>query len=117
MQVWFENIFAKPATLEYSLCLPDGWTAQPAAGKLRAAPGEKAVRSFQLSIPAGESTAIRRRAFTLDATLDGRPLGQIAEALVDLRPVPASGTDSITGAAHAHAPTHHHGHPHGWPPV
>ncbi|MCL5270403.1 MAG: MBL fold metallo-hydrolase [bacterium] len=86
MEVWFENIFDKPATLEYALNLPQGWRAEPERGKLTAAPGKKTVAPFRLTVPAGEQTAYRRRVFTLDAVIDGQPLGQIAEALVDLRP-------------------------------
>jgi len=86
MQVWFENIWDAPKTLAWSLDLPPGWTAEPASGSLTAKPGEKAIARFTLSIPATQDVAFRRRPFTLDATIDGVAYGQIAEALVDLRP-------------------------------
>ena len=86
MQVWFENIFDQPSTLEYSLVLPAGWSATPDSGQLEAQPGEKAVRDFVLRIPDSQPTQYRRQAFALDATIDGKHLGQLAEAVVDLRP-------------------------------
>ncbi len=86
MQVWYENIFEKPSTLEFVINVPAGWRAKPDRGKATAAPGEKAVVDFVLSVPATQSTAYRRRIITLDAVIDGCACGQLAEALVDLRP-------------------------------
>ena len=86
MQVWFENIFDRESTLEYQLVLPDGWIADPDNGRIIAAPGEKKIIDFTLQIPVTQPTTYRRQAFTLDATLDGKHLGQLAEAVVDLRP-------------------------------
>ena len=86
MQVWFENIFEETATLNWSLDLPEGWTAKPSKGKIAVKPGKKGIAPFTLSIPNSYSSAYRRQAFTLDATIDGKRLGQIAEAVVDLRP-------------------------------
>ena len=86
MQVWYENIIEQDSTLEYRLILPQGWTADPDSGTITAAPGEKKVQDFVLRIPAAQSTTYRRQAFTLDATIDGKHIGQLAEAVVDLRP-------------------------------
>ena len=86
MQVWYENIFEQDSTLEYRLVLPDGWTADPDAGTITAAPGEKKIQNFTLRISASQPTTYRRQAFTLDATIDGKHMGQLAEAVVDLRP-------------------------------
>ena len=86
MQVWYENIFEEDSTLEYRLVLPRGWSADPDSGTISAAPGEKKIRDFVLRIPADQSTACRRQVFTIDATIDGRYMGQLAEAVVDLRP-------------------------------
>ena len=86
MQVWFENIYAEKSMLEYRLVLPEGWIATPDGGRLEAAPGEKAVQDFVLCIPESQATQYRRQPFTLDATIDGKHLGQLAEAVVDLRP-------------------------------
>lgn len=86
MQVWFENVTDKPSTLDWRLTLPDGWTASPDAGTLQATPGEKAIASFTLHIPATQPTTFRRLPFVLDAVIDGKHLGQLAEAVVYLRP-------------------------------
>ena len=86
MQVWFENIHPETSTLEYRLVLPQGWSASPDNGRLTAAPGEKAVVDFILQVPDTQPTHYRRQAFTLDATINGKYMGQLAEAVVDLRP-------------------------------
>ena len=39
MQVWYQNIYDRESTLEYSLVLPDGWTAIPDSGTMAVAPG------------------------------------------------------------------------------
>ena len=44
MQVWFENIWDEPATLEYSLVLPRGWTAAPDHSRMTAAPTTRRAR-------------------------------------------------------------------------
>ena len=66
--------------------MPEGWSARPDRGCLTAAPGEKKVADFVLQVPSSQSTLYRRQALALDATLDGKHLGQLAEAVVDLRP-------------------------------
>ncbi len=86
MQVWFENIFDGASTLEYRLILPDNWSAVPDSGRLTAQPGEKVIQDFVLRVPSSQSTHYRRQAFTLDATIDGKYWGQLAEAVVDMRP-------------------------------
>lgn len=86
MQVWYENIFEKESTLKFELNLPEGWKAEPDSGSIKAQPGRKGTFDFVLSVPAKQSTVYRRKAFTLDATIDGRACGQLAEAVVDLRP-------------------------------
>lgn len=86
MQVWFENIWTEDKTLEWTLVLPDGWSAEPLSGTLKVEPGAKGIAPFALRVPDSQSTAYRRFAFTLDATIGGKRYGQIAEAVVDLRP-------------------------------
>ena len=96
MQIWFENIFERESTLEYRLVLPEGWSASPDHGRITAAPGEKQVVDFVLRVPAGQPATYRRRAFTLDATVDGTHMGQVAEAVADLRPGLDWGTNGQT---------------------
>jgi glyoxylase-like metal-dependent hydrolase (beta-lactamase superfamily II) len=86
MQVWYENIYGKPSTLEWRLHLPEGWSAEPDRGTLTAQPGEKAIAAFTLAVPSEQDARFRRQAFTLDATIDGVHRGELAEAVVDLRP-------------------------------
>lgn len=86
MQVWYENIYDHDSALEFRFVLPPGWEAKPSSGHITARPGEKASFNFLLTVPSEQSTVYRRRAFTLDATIDGKHKGQLAEAVVDLRP-------------------------------
>ena len=86
MQVWFENITSEQSTLEYELVLPEGWEAQPDRGTVTAEPGKKEIVDFLLSVPEDQSVAYRRQPIALDATLDGVYRGQLAEAVVDMRP-------------------------------
>lgn len=86
MQVWYENIYDKPSTLEWRLHLPEGWAAEPDRGSLTAEPGEKKVAEFVLRVPAEQATTFRKQVFTLDAVIDGRHRGEVAEAVVDTRP-------------------------------
>ena len=86
MQVWFENIWEDDRTLEWSLNLPEEWRAEPESGSLLVEPGAKGIASFTLTVPTSQDTDYRRAPFTLDATIGGVRYGQLAEALVDLRP-------------------------------
>lgn len=86
MQVWYENIYDKPSTLDFRFDLPQGWKAHPDSGSITVEPGQKGIVEFTLSIPSDQDTHYRRRPFTIDATIDGKPRGQLAEAVVDLRP-------------------------------
>jgi glyoxylase-like metal-dependent hydrolase (beta-lactamase superfamily II) len=95
MQVWYENIFEKTSTLEFSLNLPASWRADPDSGALTVEPGEKGTFEFQLTLPEDPPTFHRRQPFTVDATIDGKRYGQVAEAVVDMRPRSASGGNFV----------------------
>ena len=84
------------ATLQWRLVLPDGWTASPNHGSLTVEPGRKGIAPFVLTVPPSQSTAYRRKPFALEATIDGKAYGQLAEAVVDLRP----DADWATGGQH-----------------
>jgi glyoxylase-like metal-dependent hydrolase (beta-lactamase superfamily II) len=86
MQVWYENITDHESTLDFRLVLPAGWAADPDRGTITVTPGEKGTLPFRLSVPAEQTTAYRRRAIALDVAIDGVSRGQLAEAVVDLRP-------------------------------
>ena len=87
MQVWFESIRPESSTLEYELVLPDGWEAQPGKGSMTAAGGgKKEIVDFVLTVPSNQATTYRRQTIALDATIDGVYRGQLAEAVVDMRP-------------------------------
>lgn len=67
--------------------LPDGWQAQPSKGSMTAAGGgKKVIVNFVLTVPSDQATTYRRQTIVLDATIDGVYRGQLAEAVVDMRP-------------------------------
>ncbi len=80
-----ENLYLYRDTCNVHVII-DGWSATPETGRLTAQAGEKVKKDFVLRVPATQSAHYRRQAFTLDATIDGQHLGQLAEAVVDLRP-------------------------------
>lgn len=65
--------------------LPDGWRAQPAEISLAAEPKADAKTTATISVPANWSNPLSRVAIALDVMADGKYLGQIAEAVVDIR--------------------------------
>ncbi|MBA3947138.1 MAG: hypothetical protein H0X37_21570, partial [Herpetosiphonaceae bacterium] len=74
--VTVRNPLPHPATMQIRLVGPQGWDGTSATSMVAA----RAEASFQLQItPDGPC---RRQPFAADVTADGRPLGQVAEALL-----------------------------------
>lgn len=72
------------------LVLPKGWRSSPARVRLRALPGETASAKVSVTVPASwrpssSGLAASRVAIAADVVMDGRYLGQIAEAVIDVR--------------------------------
>jgi hypothetical protein len=60
------------------LVLPDGWGFSPERAETRIEPGATGAMAF--SVGAGKEAG--RLAIAADVSIDGRPLGQVAEAIV-----------------------------------
>jgi glyoxylase-like metal-dependent hydrolase (beta-lactamase superfamily II) len=79
--VLVRNPFPAQATATVRLELPAGWGCEPSEHELPLpARGESEVRFV---VPVGDSP-VRRARVAADLTVDGRPFGQQAEALVDV---------------------------------
>ncbi len=85
----------KPSELEIALVLPRGWNSDPATVKLRVPPGGTGKAPVSISIPKDFRASRQRLAVAADVVADGKYLGQIAEAVIDVRtvePTPAERT-------------------------
>ncbi|MBV9265803.1 MAG: MBL fold metallo-hydrolase, partial [Acidobacteriaceae bacterium] len=71
--------------LSIGLILPEAWTYQPAVTKLNLAPGSEQRSAVEITAPRSFRAHGRRIAIAADVFADGRYLGQIAEALIDIR--------------------------------
>jgi glyoxylase-like metal-dependent hydrolase (beta-lactamase superfamily II) len=74
-----------PVHLEIALILPAGWRSTPASVTLTAEPHGTATAPVEIAVPAGWSSHAQRTAIAADVMANGRYLGQIAEAVVDIR--------------------------------
>jgi glyoxylase-like metal-dependent hydrolase (beta-lactamase superfamily II) len=82
-QVRMHNYLDHTAHAEVQLLLPSGWIADPAIVAIDVPAQQRGVANLQLHIPAQYSFPYPRVAIAADVTIDGRRLGQIAEATVE----------------------------------
>jgi len=95
-RVRVKNPVPRKAKVKFRWVLPESWGARPAAGEIELGEGERREMPFELEIPAGWEATFPKQALALDVTLDGRHLGQVAEAVVEFRrygPTGAAGED------------------------
>ncbi|HEX2185242.1 MAG TPA: hypothetical protein VHN78_07035, partial [Chloroflexota bacterium] len=69
-----------------SLKLPRTWEPVPQRQQLEVGPGATGVARFTVRVPRDFWWPASRVAIAADIAVDGRPLGQLAEAVVDLEP-------------------------------
>lgn len=74
----------KTVALTIVLMLPEGWTCQPEVAHLSVEGHGEARSSVEIKIPHGFRTVQQRIAIAADVLADGRYLGQIAEAVIDV---------------------------------
>jgi glyoxylase-like metal-dependent hydrolase (beta-lactamase superfamily II) len=79
------NLRRRPIKIQAAMVLPQGWSTFPARLDLTIAPGTTGVTEFTIRIPTGWRSPYSRVAIAADIIADGRYLGQIAEAVVDVR--------------------------------
>jgi glyoxylase-like metal-dependent hydrolase (beta-lactamase superfamily II) len=78
------NPFGRDAVVSMEVVVPAGWTATPTRVELALRSHGSGSVGFRVSAPHG--THARRSRIAVDVTVDGRRFGQLAEALVDVRP-------------------------------
>ncbi|MFL6416486.1 MAG: MBL fold metallo-hydrolase [Bryobacteraceae bacterium] len=85
IQIHVRNHGGHPMRVEAELVLPPGWHAGSQPLSLGVAAGAEAHVDASFTIPAKWSGGMPRVAIALDVMADGKYLGQIAEAVVDVR--------------------------------
>jgi glyoxylase-like metal-dependent hydrolase (beta-lactamase superfamily II) len=79
------NYYQRPMKLEIALIAPSEWEITPATVKMEVPAGQQAERPVEVAIPSGWQAPGPRFAIAADVMRDGKYLGQITEAVVDLR--------------------------------
>ncbi|MEK7477555.1 MAG: MBL fold metallo-hydrolase [Candidatus Coatesbacteria bacterium] len=75
---WILNPLPVAATARIALIGPDGWTGEPVSIEL----GPRERKDIRVRITAPRGAKVRRQPVGLDLTVNERPFGQVAEALV-----------------------------------
>jgi glyoxylase-like metal-dependent hydrolase (beta-lactamase superfamily II) len=79
----------RPSSLKAFIRAPASWTVSPSSVEMTAAPRSQAAARFEVRIPGGETRLNRRFVISADVWHDGRHLGEVAEALVNMKPMKA----------------------------
>jgi glyoxylase-like metal-dependent hydrolase (beta-lactamase superfamily II) len=74
-----------PTELQVALTLPTGWQSRPEVARVNIPPLQTGMAKVSIRIPGDFPTEPSRVAIAADVLSDGRYLGQIAEAVIDLR--------------------------------
>jgi glyoxylase-like metal-dependent hydrolase (beta-lactamase superfamily II) len=84
-EVRVRNHRSGPMELQVSLVLPESWKCEPEIARISAAGKGAGQARFSIAVPRNPGTTENRVAIAADVVADGRYLGQLAEAVVDLR--------------------------------
>jgi glyoxylase-like metal-dependent hydrolase (beta-lactamase superfamily II) len=88
VEVRVRNHYTRPLKIEAALILPAGWTCRPGVTRFEAPAKGKASAKVEVSVPEYWKGRYERVAIAADIMADGKYVGQVAEAVVDLRPGP-----------------------------
>ncbi len=83
-EIQVRNHRKREVEMQVALALPKGWRSEPGTVRLRVGPLGSAKAKFGITIPQEFVARESRVAFAADVLADGRYLGQIAEAVVDV---------------------------------
>ncbi len=86
VEVRVRNHFARPMKVEAALILPAGWNCRPRIVSFEVPAKGKAKGEMEVSIAENWKGCYERVAIAADIVADGKYVGQVAEAVVDLRP-------------------------------
>ena len=84
VQIRVQNYRAAPMKMEVALVAPSEWTIEPDVIRFEAVAGGKVQREFAITVPRDWRPSSPRFAIAADVLCDGKYLGQITEAVVDL---------------------------------
>lgn len=84
-EVRVQNYRAAPMKIEAGLAAPAEWRIEPDVLRFEIPPRTKASRAFQIEIPRDWRPNSPRFAIAADVVCDGKYLGQITEAVIDLQ--------------------------------
>jgi len=85
LQVRVQNYRTQPMNMEIALVTPAEWALEPELLKFQAAPRSITTRSVRFTIPQDWTPPGPRFAIAADVMRDGKYLGQITEAVVEMR--------------------------------
>lgn len=85
LSIHLRNHRPRRVQIEAALVLPDGWTCSPRLVSIAAEAKSSGTAEASVTIPANWSNPLPRVAFALDVVVDGKYLGQITEAVMDIR--------------------------------
>jgi glyoxylase-like metal-dependent hydrolase (beta-lactamase superfamily II) len=84
IEVRVQNYQPAAMKMEVALVAPAEWRIEPEVLKFEAPANGKAARAFEVTIPRGWVAPASRLAIAADVLADGRYLGQITEAVVEM---------------------------------
>jgi hypothetical protein len=90
-EIRVQNPLPKESSIAWCWAVPEGWAATPSEGSVRVKAGQRATVTFTLAIAGSYSFAHPKQAIAIDVSVDGKALGQIAEAVVENRRYGAAG--------------------------
>ncbi len=85
IEIRVRNHRSRRVQIAGALVLPEGWRSTPSEISVAVDAKSEGKAEAAISIPAGWSDPLSRVAIALDVVADGKYLGQIAEAVVDIR--------------------------------
>jgi glyoxylase-like metal-dependent hydrolase (beta-lactamase superfamily II) len=85
LEVRVQNYKPAPMTIEVALVAPSEWRIEPDVLKFEVPANGKAARPVTVTIPKGWAAPGPRFAIAADVVSDGRYLGEITEAVVEMR--------------------------------
>ncbi len=85
LTVHIRNYYQEPMKIELALVAPSEWQISPATLTVEIPAGQSVERPIHLTIPRGWTAPAPRFAIAADVVRNGKYLGQITEAVVDMR--------------------------------
>ncbi len=84
LQIRVQNYKASPMKLEVALIAPSEWRVEPDVAKIEVAAQSHAKHAIHVAVPASWKPPCPRFAIAADVVADGKYLGQLTEAVVDI---------------------------------